>query len=62
MYKQYFQVRAATVFALGTYVNCDKDRSEHAMNVDKSIAITLLNKVAADMSPMVREVMMKNNF
>lgn len=59
-YKQYFQVRAATVFALGTYVSCDKDRSEHAMNVDKSIAITLLNTVATDMSPMVREVITNN--
>lgn len=44
------------MFALGTYVSCDKDCSNHALNVDQSIAITLLNKVGNDMSPMVREV------
>ncbi|XP_025419661.1 regulatory-associated protein of mTOR isoform X2 [Sipha flava] len=49
------EVRAAAVFALGTYVSCDKDRSNHALNVDQSIALTLLNTVAKDMSPMVRE-------
>lgn len=44
------------MFALGTYVSCDKQRTDHALNVDQSIAITLLNTVAKDMSPMVREV------
>jgi len=52
------QVRAAAVFALGTYVSCDKERSDHALNVDQSIAVTLLNQVAKDMSPMVREVIL----
>lgn len=46
------------MFALGTYVSCDKDRSNHALTVDQSIAITLLNTVGNDMSPMVREVML----
>lgn len=55
-------MRAAAVFALGTYVSCDKDRSNHALNVDQSIALTLLNTVAKDMSPMVREVKIKGNF
>lgn len=50
------------MFALGTYVSCDKDRSNHALNVDQSIALTLINSVADDMSPMVREVMVNNSF
>ncbi|VVC26896.1 Hypothetical protein CINCED_3A010388 [Cinara cedri] len=49
------EVRAAAVFALGTFVSCDKDRSNHALSVDQNIAITLLNTAAKDMSPMVRE-------
>lgn len=44
------------MFALGTYVSCDKERTNYALNVDQSIAVTLLNTVAKDMSPMVREV------
>ncbi|XP_022179091.1 regulatory-associated protein of mTOR isoform X1 [Myzus persicae] len=49
------EVRAAAVFALGTYVSCDKDRTNYAIKVDLNIALTLLNTVAKDMSPMVRE-------
>jgi len=50
------------VFALGTYVSCDKDRTNYAIKVDLNIALTLLNTVAKDMSPMVREVIIKMNF
>lgn len=49
------------MFALGTYVSCDKDRTNYAIKVDLNIALTLLNTVAKDMSPMVREVIVKNN-
>lgn len=48
------------MYALGTYVSCAKDRSNHALNVDQNIALTLLNTVAKDMSPMVREVIIDN--
>jgi len=49
------------VFALGTYVSCDKDCTNYAIKVDLNIALTLLNTVAKDMSPMVREVIVRNN-
>ena len=49
------------MFALGTYVSCDKDRTNYAIKVDLNIALTLLNTVAKDMSPMVREVIVKSN-
>lgn len=58
---KHFQVRASAVFALGTFVSCNKDHTDHGLNVDQSIAITLLNTVAKDMSPMVREVIVKEN-
>lgn len=40
-------------------MSCDKNRSMHALIVDKNIALTLLNTVANDMSPMVREVIIE---
>ncbi|XP_073834045.1 regulatory associated protein of MTOR complex 1 [Musca autumnalis] len=49
------EVRAAAVFALGTFISSVTDRSEeHANNIDRIIAITLLENVAEDMSPLVR--------
>lgn len=49
------EVRAAAVFALGTFISSVTDRSEeHANNIDRIIAITLLDKVDDDMSPLVR--------
>lgn len=48
------EVRAAAVYALGTFISSVTQRSEHANNIDRSIAMTLL-RVANDMSPMVRK-------
>ncbi|XP_037936501.1 regulatory-associated protein of mTOR [Teleopsis dalmanni] len=49
------EVRAAAVFALGTFISSVTDRSEdHANNIDRIIAITLLETVGEDMSPLVR--------
>ncbi|KAL9878581.1 regulatory-associated protein of mTOR isoform X1 [Glossina fuscipes] len=49
------EVRAAAVFALGTFISSVRDRSEeHANNIDRIIAITLLENVGEDMSPLVR--------
>ncbi|GAB0100210.1 regulatory-associated protein of mTOR [Sergentomyia squamirostris] len=48
------EVRTAAVFALGTFISSVKKRSEHANNIDRQIAMTLLSKVGNDMSPMVR--------
>lgn len=49
------EVRAAAVFALGTFICSVTDRSEeHANNIDRIIAITLLENVSEDMSPLVR--------
>lgn len=52
----FFKVRAAAVYALGTFVNSVSERSEHANNIDHSIAMTLINTVSHDMSPLVRKV------
>ncbi|XP_067638912.1 regulatory-associated protein of mTOR [Eurosta solidaginis] len=48
------EVRAAAVFALGTFISSVTDREEHANNIDRIIAITLLDTVGEDMSPLVR--------
>ncbi|KAM7348728.1 regulatory associated protein of MTOR complex 1 [Cochliomyia hominivorax] len=49
------EVRAAAVFALGTFISSVTDRSEeHANNIDRIIAITLIESVSEDMSPLVR--------
>ncbi|KZC07312.1 Regulatory-associated protein of mTOR [Dufourea novaeangliae] len=49
------EVRAASVYALGTFVNSVTTRSEHANNIDQIIAITLINTVSHDMCPLVRK-------
>lgn len=49
------QVRAAAVYALGTFINSATERSEHANNIDQTIAMTLLNTVTNDMSCLVRQ-------
>ncbi|KAL1130820.1 hypothetical protein AAG570_012061 [Ranatra chinensis] len=49
------EVRTAAVFALGTFISSTSERSEHAKNIDHSVAMTLLNTVAKDMSPLVRK-------
>lgn len=47
------EVRAAAVYALGTFISSGM-RSEHADNIDRPIAMTLLSTVSHDMSPIVR--------
>uniref|UniRef100_A0AAU7B9E9 Raptor n=1 Tax=Pyrrhocoris apterus TaxID=37000 RepID=A0AAU7B9E9_PYRAP len=49
------EVRASAVHALGTFINSVKVRSEHANKIDLNVAITLLNTVGKDMSPLVRK-------
>lgn len=51
------EVRTAAVYALGTFISSvteHKDRTEHANNIDRSIAMTLINVTGNDMSPLVR--------
>ncbi|CAG2120590.1 unnamed protein product, partial [Medioppia subpectinata] len=49
------EVRAAAVYALGTFINSVTERTDHANALDQSIAITLINKVLNDSSPLVRK-------
>ncbi|XP_020291270.1 regulatory-associated protein of mTOR isoform X2 [Pseudomyrmex gracilis] len=49
------EVRAASVYALGTFINSVTTRSEHANNIDQIIAMTLINTVSYDMCPLVRK-------
>lgn len=49
------EVRAAAVYALGTFISSAIDRTDHANTMDHSIAIMLINKVGADSSPLVRK-------
>ena len=46
------EVRAAAVFALGTFINSCEERTEHANSLDHSIALHLLNTVSEDGSPL----------
>lgn len=48
------EVRAATVYALGTFISSTIDRVSQDNDIDRSIAINLLNEVGNDMSPLVR--------
>jgi len=50
------EVRAAAVYALGTFISSVVERSEHANNIDQSVAMNLLNTAARDMSVLVRKV------
>ncbi|XP_015791630.1 regulatory-associated protein of mTOR isoform X2 [Tetranychus urticae] len=49
------EVRAATVFALGTFITGAGERTDHANTIDHSIGITLINTVSNDGSPLVRK-------
>jgi hypothetical protein len=49
------EVRAAAVFALGTFINSCEERTEHANNLDHSIALNLINAVSEDGSQLVRQ-------
>ncbi|GBP30764.1 Regulatory-associated protein of mTOR [Eumeta japonica] len=48
------EVRAACVFALGTYVRPARERSEHANTIDQQVAVELAARVPLDASPIVR--------
>lgn len=49
------EVRCAALFALGTFINQQESRPEHAVNIDHTVGIQIC-KMSADPSPMVREV------
>lgn len=49
------EVRAAAVYALGTFINAVLRRSEHANNIDHSVGMTLVNHASNDASPLVRK-------
>lgn len=49
-------MRAAAVYALGTFLNSSTERTDHANAIDHSIGMMLINKVANDGSPLVRMV------
>ena len=48
------EIRAAAVFALGTFVGNDADRSDHANAIDSAIGMQLTNLCCEDASPLVR--------
>lgn len=48
------EVRAATVYALGTFISSTLDRTTQANDLDRQIAMHMLDCVSSDMSPLVR--------
>lgn len=48
------EVRAATVYALGTFISSTLDRTSQANDLDRQIAMHMLDSVSNDMSPLVR--------
>lgn len=48
------EVRASTVYALGTFISSTLDRTTHANDLDRQIAMHMLECVSSDMSPLVR--------
>ena len=51
------EVRAATAFALGTFIRSGGkgERSEHANSIDHTVALRLVNAVQSEASPLVRK-------
>ena len=49
------QVRAAAVYALGTFINNSTERSDHANSIDHGVGMTV-SSVLSDGSPLVRKV------
>jgi len=49
------EVRAAAVYALGTFINSITQRNEHANEIDLNIVSTLIQKLFYDCSPLVRK-------
>lgn len=54
LFTNFLQVRAAAVYALGTFINSVSERSEHANTIDHSVVMTLVSSVSGDMSSLVR--------
>lgn len=52
-----FKVRAATAFALGTFIRSGgkTERNEHANSIDHAVALRLVNAVSLEASPLVRK-------
>jgi regulator-associated protein of mTOR len=48
------EVRAATVYALGTFISSTLERTTQANDLDRQIAMHMLECVSSDMSPLVR--------
>lgn len=48
------EVRAATVYALGTFISSAIERTSQANDLDRQIAMHMLECVSSDMSPLVR--------
>lgn len=49
-----YQVRAAVVFALGTFISSERERTEHANSLDQQVAVNLAKIAYEEMSPIVR--------
>ena len=49
------EVRAASVYALGTFIKSAIKRSEHANTIDHTVAKVLIKTVIYDMCPLVRK-------
>jgi regulatory associated protein of mTOR len=48
------EVRASTVYALGTFISSTLERTSQANDLDRQIAMKMLERVSLDMSPLVR--------
>lgn len=48
------EVRAGTVYALGTFISSTLERTSQANDLDRQIAMHMLDSVSNDMSPLVR--------
>lgn len=50
-------MRAATAFALGTFIRSGgkTERNEHANSIDHAVALRLVNAVNLEASPLVRK-------
>lgn len=48
------EVRAATVYSLGTFISSTLERTTQANDLDRQIAMHMLECVSSDMSPLVR--------
>lgn len=58
------EVRAATAFALGTFVRSGgkSERNEHANSIDHAVALRLVNALHNEASPLVRKEVFRQYF